>query len=256
MNPGTLNWDQASEDYSKYRPGYPDSYFLLLQELGIGLKNQDILDIGMGTGALALPFAKQEAQVTGVDISRGQIEAAKTLASQKKLNVRFIVAKAEETGLPDKSFDVITSSMSWGYLDQKKMPEEVARLLRENGLLLISSLNWVRDADAITQQTGELLKKYGSEQKHQRRREAGCIIPEWAKDKFRLKTYHKYYVTIPFTKESWRGRIRASRSVGAILSREKVEEFDRELQTVLDDIGKEHFDVKHRITFYIFELKS
>ena len=65
--------------------------------------------------------------------------------------------------------------MSWGYLDQKKMPEEVARLLRENGLLLISSLNWVRDADAITRQTGELLKKYGSEQKHQRRREAGCM---------------------------------------------------------------------------------
>ena len=44
--------------------------------------------------------------------------------------------------------------------------------------------------------------------------------------------------------------------MGAILSREKVEEFDQELQTVLDDIGKDHFDVKHRITFYIFELKS
>ena len=112
VTPGTLNWDQTSEDYSKSRPGYPDSYFLLLQGLGIGLKNQDILDIGTGTGALALPFAKQGAHVTGVDISRGQIEAAKTLASQKKLNVRFIVAKAEETGLPGRSFDVITSSMS------------------------------------------------------------------------------------------------------------------------------------------------
>jgi hypothetical protein len=43
--------------------------------------------------------------------------------------------------------------MSWGYLDQKKMTEEAARLLRENGLLLISSLNWVRDADAITQRS-------------------------------------------------------------------------------------------------------
>jgi 2-polyprenyl-3-methyl-5-hydroxy-6-metoxy-1,4-benzoquinol methylase len=96
VNPGTLNWDQTSEDYSKYRPGYPDSYFLLLQELGIGQKNQDILDLGTGTGALALPFAKQGAHVTGVDISTGQIEAAKTLASQKKLNVRFIVAKAED----------------------------------------------------------------------------------------------------------------------------------------------------------------
>ena len=120
VNPVTLNWDQTSEDYSKYRPGYPDDYFLLLQKLGIGLKNQDILDIGTGTGALALPFAKQGAHVTGVDISKGQIEAAKTLASQKKLNVRFIVAKAEETNLPDKSFDVITASMCWGYLDQKR----------------------------------------------------------------------------------------------------------------------------------------
>jgi len=256
VNPRTLNWDQTSEDYSKYRPGYPDGYFLLLQELGIGLKNQDILDIGTGTGALALPFAKQGAHVTGVDISKGQIEAAKTLASQKKLNVRFIVAKAEETNLPDKSFDVITASMCWGYLDQKKMPEEAARLLRKNGLLLISSLNWERDGDTITQRTGELLKKYASERKHQRRREAGSIMPEWAKEKFRLKTYHTYYVTIPFTKESWRGRIRASRGVGAILSREKTEEFDREHQKLLDDIGKDHFDIKHRITFYIFELKS
>ena len=195
VNPGTLNWDQTSEDYSKYRPGYPDRYFLLLQELGIGLKNQDILDIGTGTGALALPLAKQGAHVTGVDISKGQIEAAKTLASQKRLNVRFIVAKAEETNLPDKSFDVITASMCWGYLDQKKMPEEAARLLRKNGLLLISSLNWERDADAITQRTGELLKKYGSERKHQRRREAGSIIPEWSKEKFRLKTYHTYNVS-------------------------------------------------------------
>jgi hypothetical protein len=101
-----------------------------------------------------------------------------------------------------------------------------------------------------------LLKKYSSEQEHQRRREAGFRIPEWATDKFRLKTYHTYYVAIPFTKESWRGRIRASRSVGAILSREKIEEFDGKLQELLDDVGKDHFDVEHRITFYIFELKS
>lgn len=118
--PGTLNWDQTSEDYSKYRPGYPASYFLLLQELGIGLKNQDILDIGTGTGALALPFAEQGAHVTGVDISTGQIEAATILASQKKLNVRFIVAKAEETGLPDKSFDVINFQHELGVSRSKE----------------------------------------------------------------------------------------------------------------------------------------
>ena len=71
-----------------------------------------------------------------------------------------------------------------------------------------------------------------------------------------MKTYHTYCVDIPFTKDSWRGRIRASRSVGAILPREKVEEFDRELQRVLDDIAEDQFDIKHRIPFQIFELKS
>jgi SAM-dependent methyltransferase len=155
-----------------------------------------------------------------------------------------------------KSFDVITSSMSWGYLDKNKMLEEAARLLRKNGLLLISSLNWVRDADPIAERTGELLNKYGSGREHHHRQEAGFRIPDWAIGQFRLKTYHTYYVTIPFTKESWRGRIRASRNVGAVLSREKTEEFDQELRKLLDDIGQDHFDIRHRITFYIFELKS
>ena len=159
MNLVELHWDQTSEDYSKYRPGYPDDYFLLLQKLDIGLKNQDILDLGTGTGALALPFARQGAHVTGVDISKGQIDATKALASQRKLKIRFIVTKAEDTNLFNGSFDVITASMCWGYLDQKKMPEEAARLFRKNGLLLIISLNWERDGDTIAKRTGELLNK-------------------------------------------------------------------------------------------------
>ena len=65
-----------------------------------------------------------------------------------------------------------------------------------------------------------------------------------------------FYVAIPFTKESWRGRIRASRGVGAMLSREKTEESDRELKMLLDDIGRDRLDIKHRITFLIFELKN
>ena len=112
--PVELNWDKTSEDYAKFRPGYPGDYFLLLQKLGIGLKNQDILDIGTWTGALALSFSKQGAHVTGVDISKGQIEAAKALASREKLTIRFIVGKAEETNLPDKSFDVITARHELG----------------------------------------------------------------------------------------------------------------------------------------------
>jgi 2-polyprenyl-3-methyl-5-hydroxy-6-metoxy-1,4-benzoquinol methylase len=68
-----LRWDVTSQDYLQLRPGYPDEFFGLLKHLGIGLAGQEILDLGSGTGALAIPFAKQGAHVTAVDQSEGQM---------------------------------------------------------------------------------------------------------------------------------------------------------------------------------------
>ena len=84
-----LHWDATSGDYLRYRPGYPDSYFALLQKLGIGLPGQDILDLGSGTGALAVPFARQRAHVTAVDLSQGQIAAGKKAARQQNVSITF-----------------------------------------------------------------------------------------------------------------------------------------------------------------------
>ena len=49
------------------------------------------------------------------------------------------------------------------------------------------------------------------------------IQHEWSTQDFRLVTYHAYEEGIPFTRESWRGRIRASRAIGATLRAEEVE---------------------------------
>jgi 2-polyprenyl-3-methyl-5-hydroxy-6-metoxy-1,4-benzoquinol methylase len=53
-----LHWDTISQDYLQYRPGLR-RFFVLLRHLGIGLAGQDILDLGSGTGALAVPFVRQ-----------------------------------------------------------------------------------------------------------------------------------------------------------------------------------------------------
>jgi len=76
-----FDWGKTSQDYAKYRAGYPEPFYEVLAALGIGKPRQTILDLGTGTGVLARAFAKRGAQVTGVDISEDQIAAAQALAT-------------------------------------------------------------------------------------------------------------------------------------------------------------------------------
>jgi 2-polyprenyl-3-methyl-5-hydroxy-6-metoxy-1,4-benzoquinol methylase len=250
-----LNWSATSQDYLQHRPGYPSEFFILLQHLGVGLAGQEILDLGSGTGALAIPFAKQGAQVTAVDLSEGQIKAGQQAAQQLGASITFKVAPAETTGFPDHSFDVITASMCWLYFDIKRMEVEVPRLLRPNGLLLVSTLIWISDEDPLASQTDALLTRHVHQASEHVRGRDMEIVPAWSLNRFRLKTYHDFKVDLPFTKESWRGRLRASRYIGAALSPEKAAAFDRAHQELLDRIAPDHFNIRHRIRIQIFEPK-
>ena len=84
-----FDWGKTSPDYAVYRPGYPASFYTVLQAFGIGTPGQDILDLGTGTGVLARAFAKQGAHVIGIDIAEAQIVAAQQLAAQEHLDIRF-----------------------------------------------------------------------------------------------------------------------------------------------------------------------
>jgi 2-polyprenyl-3-methyl-5-hydroxy-6-metoxy-1,4-benzoquinol methylase len=91
-----FDWGRTSDDYAKYRPGYPDSFYELLRNRGIGLPGQWILDLGTGTGELALRFAAQGAVVTAEDVSANQVDAARTRAHERGLELEFVVRAAEE----------------------------------------------------------------------------------------------------------------------------------------------------------------
>src|SRR4029453_1440540 len=95
-----FDWGKTSPDYAVYRPGYPASFYTVLQAMGIGTPGQHILDLGTGTGVLARAFAKQGAHVTGVDIAVAQIVAAQQLAAQDHLDIRFSTCAAEDAAFP------------------------------------------------------------------------------------------------------------------------------------------------------------
>ncbi|WP_295458601.1 class I SAM-dependent methyltransferase [uncultured Thiodictyon sp.] len=248
-----LDWSRTSKDYISHRPGYTDAHFQFLKQLGIGLPGQQILDLGTGTGALALPFARQGARVTAVDAAPGQIASAQARALEEHLDIRFIVSPAEEVELDEGGFDVVTASMSWGYLDKTRIVPLVKRLLRPLGRLLVSSTTWLGDADALTRGTQALIGRYCTGVSGRDNHLDRELIPAWASGHFRLLTYHQYVAALPFTHESWRGRLRASKWIGAALPPEQVEAFDRDLAALLKREAPERFHVDHGVRLQIFQ---
>jgi ubiquinone/menaquinone biosynthesis C-methylase UbiE len=67
------------------------------------------LDVGCGSGQLALIAAKDGLEVTGVDIASNLVERARARAQGEGLQARFEEADAEVLPFEDASFDVVAS---------------------------------------------------------------------------------------------------------------------------------------------------
>ncbi len=80
-------------------------------------------------------------------------------------------------------------------------------------------------------------------------------IPDVAYEYFDMEEHEEYDVPVPFTKESWHGRMKACRGVGASLSGEELAKWDEEHRKLLDEIAPEQFDVKHYAAIAVLKKK-
>ena len=156
---------------------------------------------------------------------------------------------------PDASFDVISAGLSWLYFDVSVMIPKVLRLLRADGCLVLTNLIWLPQMDPIAQRSEELVLNH-----HPAWGGAGYngVIPpvaSWAREHFNLRTFHVMEAPLQFTREAWRGRIRASRGIGASLPAEAVDKFDAEHRTLLEAIAPDTFTVLHQMTIHAYARK-
>jgi SAM-dependent methyltransferase len=254
IDPGrAIDWGKTSADYARHRPGPPASYYSRLHALGVGLTGQRILDLGTGTGLLARQFARQGAHVVGLDIAPAQIEAARALAVAEGVAVEFAVAPAEATGLAAESFDAVTAMQCWLYFDAPRAIAEVKRLLARGGVLVTSHCSWLPEPGSIARRSEELVLRYNPQWGGANWSGLVPPLPRWAENDFVLAAMFWYDEDIAFTREAWRGRIRACRGIGATLSADEVARFDAEHDRLLRDIAGESFAVKHRIDAHILK---
>lgn len=105
---------------------------LKLLEHFIKKRDLKILDIGCGTGKNIETLSKF-GKTWGIDISPQAIKYC------KKRGIKNIkLGKADQTGFKKSSFDIITLLDVLEHVDDNKTLKEIYRILKPNGLLLIS----------------------------------------------------------------------------------------------------------------------
>ena len=241
-----FNWGLTSKDYAKYRDIYPAELYTRLQELGVAADGTSWLDLGTGTGILPQNLYNENAVVTAVDISAEQIEQAKNNAKINYQSINYIVAPAESTGLPDNNFDCITAAQCFAYFDREIMKKEIKRLLKHGGKFIKIYLDWCLD-DEITQKSINLVKEFNSKWN------AEVGFSDMYDDLFDGRITEEYLCEIPFTRESWHGRMCACRGTLASMSREQFAKWSEAHQTMINKYP-ENFSIKHKLFITYFEL--
>ncbi|MFD7919959.1 class I SAM-dependent methyltransferase [Streptomyces sp. NPDC059740] len=226
----------TAQDYSRHRAGFPPRLVERLTAAGLTLSERDVLDVGTGTGSLARLCAQAGARVTGLDPAASLLEQAAELDREAGVKVDYRVATAEETGLPDASFDVVTAGQCWHWFDAPKAAAEVRRLLRPTGVVVIAHFDWLPLPGNLVAATEELITSYNPEWTMG----GGTgLYPRWLTDLATagfggIETF-SFDLDVPYTPEAWVGRIRASAGVGASLPPEQVARFTDDLTRVLAD---------------------
>ena len=251
-----FDWGRASEDYAKYRDIYPEEFYRRIADLGLCVSGQAALDLGTGTGVLPRNMYHYGAKWTGTDISCGQVEKAKLLAAERGQDINFFSAPAENTGLPDGAFDVITACQCFFYFDKEKVLPEIARMLEPGGHFLILFMAWLPGECEIAARSEELVLRHNPLWSGGGMKRIKYSVPEWSKELFLCENIITYDLNVPFTRQSWHGRMLACRGTGASMDAEAMSAFVREHAAMLEKIAPETFDIPHFASIHDFKGKK
>ncbi|GHO44230.1 class I SAM-dependent methyltransferase [Ktedonospora formicarum] len=126
-------YTDVARRYAAYRP-----YFhpLVISKVQATLKLETpvkkALDVACGTGQSTRALKHIADQVIGCDISSEMISAA-----TQQPGISYVVAPAEQLPFENASFDLLTVSLAFHWLDRMRFIPEAARVLRPGGWLII-----------------------------------------------------------------------------------------------------------------------
>jgi arsenite methyltransferase len=152
-------WDRIANDYARKPVADPSAFERKIAVTRERIRPGDtVLDVGCGTGSLALILAPHAAQVHGLDVSPEMTRIAREKATAAGVgNVTFHTGAVDETfaALADGSVDVLCAYSILHLVDDRAAAlARLYRLLRPGGWLVASTVclgdSWVPYAPMLT----------------------------------------------------------------------------------------------------------
>ena len=243
-----IEFGRTAADYDRYRPGFPPSLFDQLRTRGWIAPDLRALDLGTGTGTLALGLAEAGLRVAALDPSRELLDVARRRAAEMDIDVRFFEAFAENTGEPEASFDLVSAGQCWWWFDAVATIAETRRVLTAGGRLLIAGFSYLPIPGSVAGRTEEIVLEHNPG--WPKAGESGMFegqVQALDMGGFHAVESFSYVEPVRFSHEAWRGRIRACNGVGAAMDTARVEAFDQHLAARLLEEFPGELVVPHRV---------
>jgi len=167
----SINFDRAAGYYDATRGYDPDVAMAIGRGLAAAVKATSetrFLEIGVGTGRIALPLAELGYDVTGVDISREMLSKLREklnahLDAGRALRLRVEEADAHDLPFQDDTFDAAIAVHVFHLIaDARRAVHEVFRVLRPGGALLIcADMVEGTEQPSVSDKWREIVRQHG-----------------------------------------------------------------------------------------------
>jgi SAM-dependent methyltransferase len=148
--------------YSSYRPSYPRAITDELIRAGYLRSGEVVADVGSGTGKLSELFLEVGCRVIGVEPNGPMRKEAERLLGRNPCFSSH-EGRAEVTGLPDASVDLVTAGQAFHWFEQKLARSEFLRILRAGGRVMLVWNVRLSGATPFMAEYDHLLQKHAME---------------------------------------------------------------------------------------------
>ncbi|MFD0679109.1 MULTISPECIES: class I SAM-dependent methyltransferase [unclassified Paenibacillus] len=229
--------------YSRYRPLYPSSLIrFLVNKFSLNGEGR-LLDLGCGTGQLALRFNDWFEETVGVDTEPEMLDEANRLSNANRVDdVRWLQGRAEELAAEWGSFRLITIAKAFHWMDRESILEILYNSTEENGgIAIIDNFNKIQKSSNWKLKVNETVKRWLGDE-----RRAGNRTYTPPKERYedtiansRFKAVESHVLpcySYTWTIDSILGNLYSSSFASKRLFGDNLERFEHDLKSALLDV--------------------
>lgn len=154
--PGAIDWGVGEYEHSA--PALVPAAKALVEAARL-VAGERILDLGCGTGTVAIMAARAGAVTLGVDPAARLLEVARAQAAKERLDIQFLPGEASSLPLPDGAVNAVLSNFGVIFCpDPVAAAKEMVRVLAPDGRIIFTAWLPGGAVGEMNQAAGEMIR--------------------------------------------------------------------------------------------------